>query len=75
MYKSASEKMALNIGENAIPIRYDWIPSIIDREAFKAEYRRIQTDATLRFPQGYMNPINYNIIQSPGYLYTLQDGF
>lgn len=52
-----------------------WLPSVSDREAFKAEYRRMQTDATVLFPQGYQNPINFNIRQSPGYLYILQDGY
>lgn len=53
-----------------------WMPSISDREAFKAEYRRMQTDQIIPdYPQGYRNPINYNIRQSPGYLYIQQDGY
>lgn len=54
---------------------FNWSPSATDREAFKAEYRRMQTDVTRQYPQGYRNPINYNIRQSPGYIYTLQDGY
>ncbi|MGD1319267.1 RHS repeat-associated core domain-containing protein [Chryseobacterium sp. 2R14A] len=55
---------------------FDWTPSITDREAFKAEYRRMQRDQVFpQYPEGYMNPINYNKIQSPGYLYMLQDGY
>jgi len=55
---------------------FDWTPSVSHREAFKAEYRRMQTDKDLPdFPQGYRNPINYNLIQSPGYKYQLQDGY
>jgi len=55
---------------------FDWTPSISDREAFKAEYNRMQTDQVLPYyPEGYMNPRNYNIRQSPGYLYKLQDGY
>ena len=73
MIQSAAEKMLNYPG--AIPIRYDWTPSISRREGFKDEYRRMQTDATPKILQGYANPINYNKIQSPGYLYILQDGF
>lgn len=55
---------------------FDWRPSVSDREAFKAEYRRMQTDKIPNvYEQGYRNPINYNIRQSPGYLYLLQDGY
>lgn len=55
---------------------FDWTPAVSNREAFKDEYRRMQTDKVLPYyPQGYLNPINYNIRQSPGYIYTLQDGF
>lgn len=54
---------------------FDWAPSVTNREAFKDEYRRMQTDKTNIYPQGYKNPINYNILQSPGYKYMLQDGF
>jgi RHS repeat-associated protein len=55
---------------------FEWTPSLSDREAFKAEYRRMQTDKVLPdYPQGYQNPINFNIRQSPGYLYILQDGY
>jgi len=55
---------------------FDWTPSISDREAFKAEYNRMQTDQVFpQYPEGYMNPRNYNIRQSPGYLYKLQDGY
>lgn len=76
MYTSAAEKMFLYGYEGAFPIKYDWTPSITEREAFKAEYRRMQTDRIPGlYPQGYANPINYNKIQSPGYKYYLQDGF
>jgi len=55
---------------------FDWTPSPTDREAFKAEYRRLQTDRVPRlYEQGYRNPINFNILQSPGYKYILQDGY
>lgn len=58
-----------------------WTPSVSDRESFKDEYRRMQTDATFNiktqrsYDQGYQNPINFNIRQSYGYGYILQDGF
>lgn len=55
---------------------FDWTPSPTDREAFKAEYRRMQTDKVPRlYEEGYRNPINYNFRQSPGKKYTIQDGF
>ena len=52
----------------------DWTPSISRREGFKAEHTRMQKDKTDDHSQGYANPINYNIRQSPGYNYKLQDG-
>ncbi|MGC4040310.1 MAG: DUF6443 domain-containing protein [Flavobacterium sp.] len=56
-------------------IRLDWTPAISSREAFKQEYRRMQTEATKIYPEGYRNPINQNIIQSPGKKFIEQDGF
>lgn len=55
---------------------FDWSPSISRREGYKAEYRRMQTDAL--FPlylEGWRNPINYNERNSPSRNYILQDGF
>jgi RHS repeat-associated protein len=52
-----------------------WTPSATDRQAFKDEYRRMQTDANEDFEEGYRNPINFNKIQSPGKLYMQQDGY
>ena len=58
-----------------LPTSFDWTPASSDREAFKAEYRRMQRDANQRYSEGYLNPINYNVIQSPGKKYIAQDGF
>ncbi len=52
----------------------DWTPAINSREAYKNEHTRMQTDKNDDNPQGYTNTINYNIRQSPGYIYKLQDG-
>jgi RHS repeat-associated protein len=61
---------------NVLVKSFDWTPSPSDREAYKAEYRRMQTDRIRGiYEQGYQNPINYNMIQSPGYKYILQDGY
>lgn len=57
-----------------LPKFFNWTPCANEREAFKAEYRRMQEDANTIYPEGYQNPINYNIIQSPGKAYILQDG-
>ena len=72
MFTSAILKMTLS---QTTVKSFDWTPSISDREAFKAEYRRMQTDANEDFAEGYRNPINYNLIQSPGKKYQLQDGY
>jgi RHS repeat-associated protein len=73
MFTSAILKMT----QNRTTVKsFDWTPSLSHREAFKAEYRRMQTDKRLPdIPQGYRNPINYNRIQSPGYKYQLEDGY
>lgn len=79
MTVSAIEKMAIYKDEHGKSITvksFDWTPATTERDAFKQEYRRMQTDRNLPiYPEGYMNPINYNIIQSPGKLYIEQDGF
>lgn len=55
---------------------FDWVPSISNREAFKDEHRRMQTDKVPGiYSEGYQNPINYNLIQSPGKKYILIDGY
>ena len=54
--------------------KMDWTPAPNNRQAFKDEHTRMQTDKNDENPQGYKNPINYNIRQSPGYNYKLQDG-
>ncbi|UIR57826.1 DUF6443 domain-containing protein [Sphingobacterium sp. SRCM116780] len=55
---------------------FDWTPSPTAREAFKSEYRRMQTDKVINlYDEGYKNPINYNMIQSPGKNYQSQDGY
>jgi hypothetical protein len=57
------------------PTSFDWTPTANDREAFKNEYKRMQTDAVPGlYPEGVSNPINYNILQSPGKAYCTQDG-
>ena len=56
------------------PKSLDWTPAPNEREAFKDEYMRMQTDATKEYPEGYRNPINFNIKQSPGKKYCVQDG-
>lgn len=64
------------LSENAVISGMDWSPSVTDREAFKAEYRRMQTDAVpVIIPEGYQNPINLNRIQSPGKGYIMMDGY
>lgn len=73
MYTSAILKMTMN---STTLNSFDWTPSSSHREAFKAEYRRMQTDRVRRrYEEGYMNPINYNMIQSPGKKYIQQDGY
>ena len=55
---------------------FQWTPSVSHREAFKDEYRRMQTDKVLPYiPEGVDNKINYNLIQSPGKKYILIDGY
>ncbi|MFH6935773.1 RHS repeat-associated core domain-containing protein [Flavobacterium sp. FlaQc-30] len=71
MFVSALEKMTLY---NVTVKKFDWNPAESTREAFKDEYRRMQTEATDVYPEGYANPVNYNIRQSPGKNYILQDG-
>ncbi|MBC8062416.1 MAG: hypothetical protein H7Y18_17360 [Clostridiaceae bacterium] len=46
----------------------DWTPAQNDREAFKDEYNRMQTD-----PAGYKDSKNYNKRQSPGKKYYEQE--
>jgi len=54
--------------EHADPAeRVDWESAPNDREAFKAEARRIEEDG------GVQNPDNYNKINSPGKRYLRQD--
>lgn len=61
---------------NPIITTLDWSPSPTEREAFKGEYQRMQTDVVPGlYMEGYRNPINLNIRQSPGKAYFLQDGF
>ena len=73
MAMSAFDKMARF---QVMTKSFDWSPSISRREGYKAEYRRMQTDAVLPFyPEGWRNPINYNERNSPGKKYILQDGF
>ncbi|MDD1796406.1 RHS repeat-associated core domain-containing protein, partial [Enterovibrio sp. ZSDZ42] len=58
-----------------VPIAFDWTPADSDREAFKDEYRRMQTDSIpFVYDEGKDNPINFNIRQSPGKAYCLADG-
>ena len=67
------EKMAL-YRVNATS--FDWRPAPSNRDAFKQEYYRMQTDKIPnQYEEGYRNPINYNIIQSPGKKYVEQDGY
>ncbi len=44
----------------------DWTPSANDTEAFKDEYKRMQTDSNKKTPEGYKSDKNYNKRQSPG---------
>ena len=68
-------KMGVPLKDQMI-LKMDWSPSPNEREAFKAEYRRMQSDAVpIRYDEGYKNPINLNQRQSPGKLYIIQDGF
>ena len=73
MFTSAILKMTT---ANTTVKSFDWTPSGSHREAFKAEYRRMQTERLRRiYEEGDMNPINYNMIQSPGKKYIQQDGY
>jgi RHS repeat-associated protein len=57
------------------PINFEWSPSMNDREAFKAEYVRMQRDRIpVRYEEGKSNPVNYNLINSPGKKYCVADG-
>lgn len=51
----------------------DWTPSANEREAFKDESRRLDTDKVGKTP-GHRNPNNYNNRDSPGTKYRKQDG-
>lgn len=73
MAESAIEKM---VKYGVMATSMVWTPSATERDAFKDEYRRMQTDRSLpMYPEGYQNPINYNIIQSWGKLYLEQDDY
>jgi RHS repeat-associated protein len=73
MLTSSMEKMA-KYGTTVVFL--DWTPAPSNREAFKQEYRRMQTDRAMpSYPEGYMNPINYNLMQSPGKKYVQEDGY
>ena len=57
------------------PINFKWSPSMNNKEAFKAEYVRMQRDRTPgRYEEGKSNPVNYNLINSPGKKYCVADG-
>ncbi|WP_166919756.1 DUF6443 domain-containing protein [Flavobacterium poyangense] len=71
MFASALQKMTLF---NVTVKKFNWSPAESSREAFKDEYRRLQTESTPLYSEGYINPVNYNIIQSPGKKYIIQDG-
>ena len=76
--KSALEKSvfgSIDDKKTVIPTSIDWTKSTSDRDAFKDEHTRLQTDKNDKNPQGYTNTAaNYNVKQSPGYAYKLQDG-
>ncbi len=72
MTESAIEKI---VKFGVMVTRMEWTPSTTERDAFKDEYRRMQTDRTFEYPEGYRNPINYNIKQSPGKIYTDIDDY
>jgi hypothetical protein len=36
---------------------FEWLPSVANREAFKDEYRRMQTDANQIFTERYQNQL------------------
>lgn len=74
--KAASEAMAEYMIKYGVGVTtLDWTPANNDREAFKQEYLRMQTDQSLPYyPEGYLNPINYNLVQSPGKKYIQEDG-
>jgi hypothetical protein len=56
--------------ENNDPhVATDWTPAPNEREAFKQESRRIDSD-----PGGVNSPNNYNKIESPGKQYRIDDG-
>ena len=46
----------------------DWTPAPNDREAFKAESRRLDAGG------GPLDPGNYNQIEQPGKKFRVQDG-
>jgi len=53
-------------------LRTDWKSSNSDREAFKDESKRIESDKVGDTP-GHKNPKNYNNIRSPGDTYRKKD--
>jgi RHS repeat-associated protein len=66
---------ALSRATNENPVKsVHWTPAETERQAYKDEHTRMQTDKDESNPQGYTNEVNYNIRQSPGYNYKLQDG-
>ena len=56
-------------------INFNWTPSETNRQSFKDEYMRMQTDAIpFVYAEGKDNPVNYNWINSPGKNYCIIDG-
>jgi len=77
MFLSAIEHTYKNDdGTINYPILLDWDSSKNERQSYKDEHTRMQTDVDLNnnITQGYNNPINYNQRNSPGYKYKVQDG-
>ena len=73
MLTSAAQQAAVH---RTVPTSFNWTPAKgnSEREAFKDEYRRMQTDAVPNvYPEGVHNPVNYNLIQSPGKAYCIAD--
>ena len=61
-------------GETVAPVGISWSSSHSEKDSFKDEHTRMQKDKTKDYPQGYKNPKNYNVKQSPGYLLKKADG-
>jgi RHS repeat-associated protein len=68
--KKRSQKSGRRVArKNGDPhVATDWTPAENDREAFKQESRRLEADG------GHTSDSNYNLLDSPGSQYRIEDG-